>query len=461
MIQDNNQILLKHARDPGKLSIIRERLSRNTGRIFNGVALNPDWAQKYLGDTYEKVILAPKGIDSLGESKDSFFTVLGGWCAVRTKCLRDMGRGILTNPISGKRSQIKSISQVAYWIENAISADQIVETIGIYKGLNYAAISEENLWTKKVINTLELNLNRDLIDSEKQTIRNAIIIAEEKRYKITKKYIEYILNKKVSLTRIVDTHIYEDLIDGRDTMFERMGITVDDLVEPLIERILNNPDAELKIGTKTRKDLLNYINSSSLVWFMYTGPYLKILQKKKFVTTKKGIIIEPWSHAISNESEAKFNSLFFTDNNSYLYSGGINEDIAFITIDEVSSYNWKPSKGFLSISEVPNINNYESIINQLQEDISGADLNLGNNKSFMYGVNYLPYGDCKEALIEMIHIADNFHHKRKVFKNTYKENLVKLEKIQSIKGEYSKSMKKKAEIVNMELKKMFSDIFTI
>ncbi len=460
MKQNNNQTLLKYARDTGKLNSIRARLSRNTGRIFDGSLPNYLWAQKYLGDTYEKVILAPKGIEALGESKDNQFTVLGGWCAIRTKCLRDMGKGILTNPISGKQIQIKSISQVAYWIENAVAADQIIETIGIYNGTNYVAISEESLWTKKIINTLELYLNRRLNDLEKQQILEAVIIAEKKRYKITKKYIEYVLKKTANLTRIIDTDIYDKLVEGRDELFERMGTTIDDLIEPMITRILKKPDTELQIGTKTKEDLLNYINSSSLVWFMYTGSYFDILRKKKYVTTQKGIIIEPWSHAVSNESEAKFNSIFFTHNNSYLHPNGINEDIAYITIDEACTFNWKPSKGYLPLSEVPNINNYESLIDALQTNSTISDLNLAKNISFMYGVNYLPYGNCKKALLDMVYIADEFHHKKKNLKKWNKDNQIKREKIQLLKSEYSSTIKNLALTVNKELKNMFITIFS-
>ncbi len=455
------QKILKSARDNNKLAIIRVRLSRNTGRIFEGRLPQPEWAEKNLGETYDKTVLASKGVEQLGKNKNSVYTVLGGWCAIRTKCLREIGEGILTDPVTGKKKQIKTVSQVAQWIQNAVSLDQIVETIGIYNGTNYVAISEEKLWTKKVINTLELYFNRELTDNEKQNIFIVIKTAEEIRYKITKKYIEYVSGHGISLTRVFDSDIYDDLIQGRNILFEKVGISINDLVEPMILRILKRSDSELQVGTKTRNDLLNYIDNSTLVWYMYTGDYLELLKKKNYVNTPNGIIIEPWSHAVSNESEAKFNTLIFTGKNSYLHPGGVNENLAYIAIDEASNYNWKSYKSQLSIAEIPNIQNYKIFFEKNTYTNTFSNLELAKNLPFMYGVNFLPYGKCRKLLLEIISVNDEYRLKLKENKNKYNDyNNGRKNKIQQLKKTYSAKMVKLSKQIDLEIRKMINSIFS-
>lgn len=459
MIYDQKQSLLNNSRDKLKIEIIRSKLGLPRGGLYQGCLPKHKWAQENIGQTYSKTILASKGIESM---KFGTYTALGGWCSLRTKCVNDLSKGILTDPKTGLIQKYKNVDEVVQWLSNAISADQIVESIGLYNGTSYAAISEERLWSEKVIRIMQKYFSRKLLSFEKDKIRLSIRISDDKRYQITKKYIEIVQNKKINLTKIIDNDIFSDLVKSRDKILRDFNISLMDLGKRLITNrglLKNKNDDEKKA---IQEDLHFYINNYSIVMLMYTGYYLEILKENNYIKTPKAIVIEPYPHIQSNEFEGEFKGMVFSSNqgkNNYHVEGGINENIGFIAIDDVSTYACKRIKLIKSISEVPNIKNYNKFIDSLSFDKNVSILDLRNNPVFMLGINYLPYGKCRKALLEMIEIRNEYLIRKSKIKY-YHENESFYE-ITELKKNKSLQIHKQALIVLDELDKLFSRIFSI
>lgn len=459
MIFDQKQRLLNNSRDTLKIEIIRSKLSLPKGGIYNGCLPKYSWAEKNIGQTYYKTILASKGIENM---KFGTYTVLGGWCSLRTKCVNDLSKGILTDPETGLIQYYKNVDEVAQWLLNAVSADQIIESIGIYNGDSYAAISEEYLWSEKVIRILQKYFSRKLLNSEQDKIRQSIRISDDRRYKITKRYIEQVQNKKIALTKIIDSDIFSELIKSRDRILNNFNISLVDLGK----RLATNRGLLKNKNNNDRKAILEdirfYVNNYSIVMLMYTGYYLEILKKKGYVETAKAIVIEPYSHIQSNEFEGEFKGIVFSSNkgkNNYHIKDGINENIGFIAVDDVSTYACKRIKLSKSIFEVPNIKNYNKFIDILSSDKNISILDLRHNPVFMCGVNYLPYSKCREALLEMINIRNEYLIRKRKIKY-YPENESFYE-IAELKKNKSLLIYKQALIVLNELDRSFSKIFSI
>ena len=455
---NDSQTLLNNARDLGKLIKIRTRLSQPKGGIFEGVIPEKKWADKILGETFNKVILASKGIESLSSLSD--ITVLGGWCAIRTKCMKTLSLGKLTNPQTGIEKKYSNISEVCNWIKTTISLDQIVESVGIYNGKNYALISEECLWAEKIINTVELHLKRMLTDKEKSMIKNSLITAEMRRYKITKKYIEFIQKEKINITLIKDHDILNDLQIERNKLLKKVGTTVRKLTEPILKRTkLESKDIGKLKKTSILQNISNHIERYSLVWFMYTGPYLNILKKYNYIKTNKAIIIEPWLHIYDNEAQAVFNYQVFGKNfgeNNHLKRGSLNKDIAIIGIDEPSEFNWERTNSNKSISTIPNVVNYKHFFKKNLVQNSLKELELRNNQAFIMGINYYPYNKTKKLLMKMINISQSFKEIKKNLKSTNSSFQTEIKKV---KREKAKEMLKTSEAVIKQLEKLSSTLF--
>ncbi len=412
------QELLNSARENQKLLIIRDMLQQPNGGIPDGKLPSHDWAEKFLGETFHKVILATNGIEKLGE-KGYEFTVLGGWCAVRTQCLKEISEGKLTDYISGETKTFTTTFEVARWLQSAIAFDQIIEAVGKYNGTEYVAISEERMWTEKVVHALERYFSRKLHQTEKDEIQIAIHNAEEKRYECTKRYLEYASGKKINLLRVVDRDIYKDLELARTRLFRKLNISLSDLTKSTIDRITNRKQIlEVNELENFIKSINSYIKSYSLIWMMYTGPYLSILKKKGFVKTPKAIVIESWNHFSGIEIEAKteFNYRLFGQNNgenNQLQPHSINEDIAFIAMDEPSDFRWKRHRRTRKINKVPNIHNVEKYVHTLSVSPTITSLDLSKNEVYQECFNFIPYKQGFTLLNKMQTIASDYRTTRK------------------------------------------------
>ncbi|MFC2169596.1 hypothetical protein ACFLRM_03375 [Acidobacteriota bacterium] len=311
---------------------------------------------------------------------------------------------------------------------------------------------EEKLWADKIIRILEQNFKRTLKNNEKQKIYDSVREANKRRYKIIKKYIEHLIQKPINLTSIIDLDIYEDINIQKKKFMKETGIKNNEFAEMLIKRSQDKDQKEFGL-----KHMEQYIDQYLAVMFLYTGEFLSLLQRKQHIKTPKAIIMEPWSHAGTTYIEKEFNFKVFGKNNgknNHLVEGGKAENLAFIAMDEVGQYEMKNSKKHTTISMMPNILNYKDFIEKLNDDSTISSLDLTINRSFLEGFNYLPYGKCREALLNMIRIRDDYRNKRAAYKKQNPRN-----DINNLRKTNSQLMKEQAEFVNLELFKLFKAIF--
>lgn len=454
------QLILDYSKDKGKLKKIRKDLSNKGGSLFNSTLTYNNHVDLFLGEGYQKTISLSKGFEDAGLSADET-TVLGGWCAARTKCLLEIEKGNLFNPIKGSVIPL-TFKNLIDWIQTAISGDQIIDSVGIYNGDKYALISEQLLWSRKIARAFETGSNTILNNTEKNLILDAIKISENRRFLITKKYIEFVKGKRIDLVKFTDSEIWDDLVKARNVLLDQIGISLKDLVAPFIENRFNH---DLKQDINAQNDLKNYIDEYSLVWTMYTGPYLQLLKKLGIISTQNAVIIEPWSHARSNEGQIKLNDTIIqtSSRNHYLGNKGINKNLGFIAISESSEYNFKSTRTSLTISKVPNIQNYKLYFDRLNADSSISNLDLSRNKSFVLASNYLPYGKAKDLLVQMIVISNEYKNRKLKIKNNnlnfLDNNSRNKEEVRSLRGIKSKEMQNISLRLNDILFAMFEEIF--
>ena len=260
------EILLENLVGESKIRGMKTKIQKSGGRLIDGVEatnLQP-WIDKQFGQFGERVLIVSKGADNLNSQE---ITAIGGWCAIRTADVAKMQQGIITDPITGEEKQFKSIPEVTDWIKKAISIDQCIEAIGVYAGQNYAVISEEQLWGDRVKGIVANQLNRPLTQTDEGQIETAIREGEEKRYIYTQRYIKLVSGQEPNLRRVVDRDVYDNLVEVRDEMLDVAGVSL----ESLKKKFPNDSS----------------IDSYSLVWGMYTGPYLKMLKNKGYISTQK------------------------------------------------------------------------------------------------------------------------------------------------------------------------------
>ncbi len=403
-----SQLLLNNGRDLRSLIHLRRRLLSAESALYEGDILSPKWGRKHLGETYDKVVLATRGVETAFQDVNEY-TTLGGWCVLRTFDTVKLTKGLLTHPITNKAYPITDITNVAEWIVSNIALDQIVETVGYHPSNRYVAISEVELWTKKIVTLLEGQLEEHLTPSDTQLIQSSIENVELQKYQLTQKYLEYIAGGPVNLTRVVDSDIFDELIQGRDRILTTVGLSIEALVEPTLARF------ESSQKMKQRDRLIHYIQDYSIAWFLYTGEYLKILQKAKYVITPKALLVNPWKYALNSEIEGKqlFGDKVFQGQHAYLRKGGINENIGFIALDQPSTYGMKRLRTNTSIANVPNIKNYRQYISNLRQDEKLGFLDISQNQAFQDTLNFFPYARGAELLTRMIHVINDYKNRYK------------------------------------------------
>ncbi len=366
--------LFKTLLGPEKIKSIEYKISNFGGRVIDGSLgkeLDPFIKQQF--DQFgERIIGTSKGIDKLEINN---ITAIGGWCAIRTADYERLKQGVVPNPLTGEVLKYNSPRDVAEWIEQAISIDQIIEAIGIYSGQNYAAISEEKLWGDRVKQTVANKLRRSLTNKEKVEIDIALDTAETRRYEFTQRYIDYITQRKNNLIRFVDGDIWQDLVRVRNEMLKIAKIDLNKLLKMFPEEIASIP-------------------GYSIVWGMYTGPYLALLKSKGYVSTSKGVIIEPYTHALSEtRSKAYINDqIFGYQTNNYLVPKGVNKDLGFAAFIDAVSPKGERLGRIITLDGLPNFQNYQDFLKRLSEDPRCGALTLSDNPSFIWGVNLFPYG---------------------------------------------------------------------
>lgn len=438
MINERSQIL-DNLIGQSKIQRIQTQIHPENGGLIN-YEPNPtreQWINSQFGKFGVKILAFSNNAEQLNQND---ITVIGGWCAIRTADLLLMQQGILSDPLTGRRKQFKTPQEVAEWTTRAVSIDQITEAIGIYKGTQYAAISEEQLWTERVQNTVGRTLDRQLTEHEKTKLDESLHIAEQKRFLFTNRYVTYVRQKDISITRVVDKDIYNGLISVRDEMLDCAGVTLDQLLSKF-------PDEKTTRGY-------------SIVWGMYTGPYLALLKNRGYVPSQKGLIVEPWWHATSETRTKKFvnQRIFSNPNNQYLSPNGLNSDLGFVAFaDTLAQNGGQRIREAISINACPNPENYRHFIDALSKNPEIMSLSLGNNPAFIWGANFLPFGTCAESLRVMIQIKNQWKQEKELLqRNSIEERIGKTE---SLKKKYQAFLGIEAIKVIAELDRMLQFVF--
>ncbi|MDP3998240.1 MAG: hypothetical protein Q8P89_01320 [bacterium] len=319
--------------------------------------------------------------------------IAGGWCALRTKDVALLDQeGLIMDPESGRLEPISSVGQVTSWIERSISFDQIVESVGAACGEEYVVISERKLWTQRLTAKLEARFRRKLISLEKNWIEKAIEKSERARAEMTRRYLQFATgNQSLPFQRVVDDDVWEDLKRAKTET-----LAAADLTE---ERLCEMFPGETPV-----------IKSATIVWAMYSQPYFEVLRENGFISKKKVFIVEPSLHAwTDNRAANEVVQRIYQDRGKYLDPSGINADTGFIAFIECVSEGGVNVRKNLGVGEVPNISNWR----QLFEDGPLAlEKNLviepRENKLFLWGVNFLPFGPNCDCLLRLTELQEEF-----------------------------------------------------
>lgn len=441
------QTLLKNLIGTDGVNRMIVQISKPDARLSNPMtpkALDR-FSKPFFGESGDGIIGVSKGAEKL---RIDDITAIGGWCALKTA---DMDRirndSSITDPLTGVTERIISVQQMAEWLERAIDIIQIREAVGIFKGTEYVAISEVESWGDRMKSEAARCLGRSLLPIEITRLEDALNNAELKRFTYTQRYLDYVTKRENNLVRVVDYDISSDLDRIRDEMLEEAGISLKEL--------------QVKFPNE-RGSLPGY----SRIWGMYLGSWLQLLQTKGFITTSKGMIIEPTSHALGEtKAKADVNYRIFGDKrNSYLNKTGINANLAFATFADVLYPSGDRMAKKYTVDRLPNPENWPSFLRNIEDDQMSGDLTLSRNPAFIWGVNLFPYGQARTALLRMVLIKDTYQQQKNALgleglnssQDAKESNTVK---VQKLKIEYALQMREQAQIVIAEMGKMFVNIF--
>lgn len=433
------ETLINTAFDTKAVTRMKSMIQAPTRGIISS-SLNPaieEWIPRSLGTFGNKVVGVSDGAELLDVSN---ITALGGWCAIRSNDFKRLNdSGTVFDPDTGVETKIKEVEAIADWITRAVSIDQVVDAIGMFQGKRYVAISEEKLWSERTINTVEEQLKRPLTSSEKDTISNAVAVAEQLRYQYTNRYLKYATGEDATLTRVVDQDIFSELKEVRDQMLEVAEL-------PLQEFKQRFPDGRSE--------------SYSIVWGMYTGPYLDLLKKKGYVADQKAIILEPWWHAFNENNPAKteVNERVFS-RNPYLASEGINKNIGYVAYADAMDNVSDRYRNIYPISAVPNRENYQKFITELSQDPKLVTLDLRNNPAFSWGVNLVPFGKAIIYLNTMVAIKDQWKEEKANINNAQRSKQDRIAMTAELKTQYQKIIADQAALVVNEVSEMLNYVF--
>lgn len=377
--------------------------------------------------------------------------IAGGWCALRTKDVTDLSQqGIIMNPLSGELEKITSVDQVASWIGKSIAFDQIIESVGPVKGAEYAVISERRLWSERIALKLSRVLERTLTPADKNKIERAIDQADIARAIMTEKYLKFLLGDKdgIVFRRVVDDDIWQDLKQARNEMLRLAGLSIEGL-----KRKFPKENAA--------------IESSSLVWSMYSEPYFDTLRKNGYIRNKTVFIAEPILHACAETlPENELSTRVYQNKGVYFDPDGFNPNTGFIAYIECLTSRGENIRRELRAGEVPNIANWQRLFNggEMIDPESNAVLNPPDNKIFLWGTNLLPYGKTREALLALVDIQEEFKKERKMINSQFMTGATKPQAdtkslLQRKTGELREAFEKRVVDENIKIAIQLKELF--
>jgi len=393
------------------------------------------WVKKVFGEYDERYLMTARGSSTL-ELQNT--VAIGGICALRTKDLQELQRGFVWDLRRGKPVEYGDVNQVSSYLKNAVSLDQAIEAIGIYRGGDYFVISEEALWSDRVSSIIGSKLGSRRTDA--QTISDAISVAEGRRIKLIQNYISYVTGREPSLSVARDYEIYDGLVAVRDEMLRKAGFR--DLQE-----LMDIPSLQAE-----RPMIPGY----SLVWGMYTGMYLTLLKKAGYIDNrKKGLILEPWMHARS-ETGGKSFVVEGLNKQSNTMLEGCNSDVGFTAFYDCIKQDGGRMRLQDPVVRMPNVANFKDFIKLLSSSGDIGSVNLQVNPAFIWGANLLPYGRTRELLYQMIALKNRYRKRRGEIRNM---NGDKRQIAKSMKNEYRESISDLSSQVLDKLDQMLVNVF--
>lgn len=360
-----------------------------------------------LGDFKSKTILVtdPQEINSLIPEQ---LAIAGGWCALRTADINQLNQGLIINPITNQPEKIDSVNQVTDWLAKSTTFDQVTEAIGANIANEAVAISETRLWSTRVCDKLSQIFRKPLEPQEKEQIEQAVEDAELTRFKLTQRYLQLVTNNQSpSLTRVTDRSIWQELAEARDELLSAANISIEDLSR--------------KFAQST-----DYIKNRGRIWAMYSQPYFSKLRNLSFINSPQVLISEPSLHTFATSESGRF----IVDNiyhrqGIYFDPQGINPDTGFIVFIEALTSRGKSVRRELPVGACPNISNWEQLFDrrsfsQSDSPLRGIlaaennlSLNPATNNLFIWGLNFLPFGETLETLEKLILLKKTFDDDKK------------------------------------------------
>lgn len=325
--------------------------------------------------------------------------ISGGWCALRTADANYLDKGLVIDPSTGTTTPIRSAEQVADFIKQSVSFDQIVDAIGTPSnpGLEYVSISESKLWSEKIIQKL-IRCGKTLTPTDKDAITEAVEQAELVRYQITERYLQIMTgNSDLRLTRVPDYEVLEDIARARDDLLRRAHVNLGTLVG-------RYPNEREKVGNGT------------IVWSMYSQPYFETLKDRGFISPKREtfLIVEPIFHAWADSEIGNDLVQNVQGDRGKYFQPGINNRTGQVAYVECLTADRESVRRQLNCAEVPNVTNFYAM---LESGELAAEQNLildpMQNKLFLWGMNIFPRGATLRALEGLIEVKQDFDREKK------------------------------------------------
>lgn len=416
------------------------------GHLPNGLSITElsgdiDRFSALLGDFAPRVIMAsnPNNPTCLLPEQ---VAVAGGWCALRTKDVINLSQqGIIADPYSGTLKEVRSVDQVADWIRNAVSFDQIVESIGAVNAAERIVISEQRLWTERVITKLSVIFGRPLSLDERATIRDSIESSEKKRATMTERYLKIATGKEnLNFRQIVDGNIWQDLKYARADMLSRVGLSAKKL------QVMFPDDAES-------------IPASAIVWTMYSEPYFDVLRNKGKVSKKTVFVVEPSIHTYADTRPGnEVVQRIYQDKGKYFDPKGMNANTGFIAFMECITPNGLNVRKNLTMGEVPNIANWERLLNAdgILDPEKNAIINVKDNLLFVWGTNLLPFGQTRQSLLSLAELQDEFLSEKGRIGGSYEEPYVKQRQVAELREKFIGAIIDQNQRISLELRNLFA-----
>jgi hypothetical protein len=439
----------------GEEGLLKRTDQAKRGHLPRGLALaelqgDMTGFAEVLGDFAPRVLIAanPNNPASLLPEQ---IAIAGGWCALRTNDVANLSqRGVIMNPESGSLAQVQSVQQVASWIEQSVAFDQIVESVGPAKGSEYAVISERQLWTNRVNSKLGQIFGRQLTDAEQSKIERSLEKAEQMRAVMTKRYLEIATNNpNIVFQRVVDADIWNDIRKAQREMFLRAGLSLDGL-----QRRFPKDAATIK--------------SSAIVWAMYSEPYFDMLRTKGLITSPTVFIVEPSLHTYADTQAGNdVVQRIYQDKGIYFDPKGMNKNTGFIAFIECVTANGANVRKNLGVGEVPNVSNWDRMFRDELHPEANAIINPKDNSLFLWGLNLLPFGNTRQALLQLVALQDEFQkEKAKVGaqfgtgagKNDPAVRTSIQRRVEELKGAFAKQVIEQNGIIASNLRQLFENL---